>query len=103
LYLIGGDANGSVESKDLTNLDAASTDLGTLGIHPITAVKMANDKVLVLGPSDAGTVNPNPPYFDSVTGLNADSLHRSGATAPSISMCLRTSRRTRMKVVQRSK
>src|SRR5438445_4546920 len=68
LYLIGGDAAGSVEMND-PYTGATATNLGTLAISPLRAVKLANDKVLVIGAADAGVFNPNPPYFDSLTNV----------------------------------
>src|SRR5205814_2399044 len=47
IYLIGGDASGSVEMND-PYAGATATNLGTLAISPLRAVKLANDKVLVI-------------------------------------------------------
>ena len=81
IYLIGGDAAGSVELND-PYTGANATNLGTLAISPLRAVKLANDKMLVLGTADAGVFNANPPYFDSLTNVaNGDKLLRAGATA----------------------
>ncbi len=81
IYLFGGDASGSVEMND-PYTGTTSTNLGTLAISPLRAVKLANDKVLVIGTADAGVFNPNPPYFDSLTNVaNGDKLLRAGATA----------------------
>jgi hypothetical protein len=60
IYLFGGDASGSVEIND-PYTGAGATNLGTLAVSPLTAIKLANDKVLVLGTADAGVFNPNPP------------------------------------------
>ncbi len=84
LYLIGGETSGSVERNDVIDQQLAPELLGTLAINPLTAVKLANDKILVLGPSDAGVFNPNPPLFDPITTENAGSLKRSGASATEI-------------------
>src|SRR5882724_3984175 len=42
IYLFGGDASGSVEMND-PYTGGASTNLGTLAISPLTAIKLAND------------------------------------------------------------
>src|SRR6266498_655919 len=85
IYLFGGDASGSVEMND-PYTGAGATNVGTLAFSPLTAIKLANDKVLVFGPNDAGVFNPNPPYFDSLTNVaNGDKLLRAGATATELS------------------
>src|SRR5439155_21320577 len=84
IYLIGGDAAGSVEMND-PYTGATATNLGTLAISTLRAVKLANDKVLVIGAADAGVFNPHPPYFDSLTNVaNGDKLLRAGATATEV-------------------
>ncbi|HEY5550450.1 MAG TPA: kelch repeat-containing protein, partial [Opitutaceae bacterium] len=79
VLMVGGESAGTIENFDPSATDfTASIAFGAPGS---VAQRMANDRVLVLGPSTAGVFDGSNSSWLALPELEAPALHRDGQTA----------------------
>ncbi|HUG10679.1 MAG TPA: kelch repeat-containing protein, partial [Opitutaceae bacterium] len=79
VLMVGGESAGTLE-----NFDPSATDFSSsiaIGAPGSVAQRMANDRVLVLGPSTAGVYDGSNGSWFALPELEAPALHRDGQTA----------------------